>query len=149
MRVLIQRVRRAAVLVDGSEISSIQKGLLLLVAVGKNDEEDDIANLSRKVVNLRIFDDEKGRMNFSIKQVDGKMLSVSQFTLYADTRKGNRPGFDQSSEPGKAKKNWEKFNDMLRGHGVEVEEGIFGARMEVGLVNDGPVTIWLDSEDKN
>ncbi len=144
MRILIQRVKSAKVVVEGEDVSDIKHGLLLLVGVGKDDGAEDFERLSQKVLNLRIFEDEQGKMNLNVKQVNGGILSVPQFTLYADTRKGNRPGFDQSAGPEIAKKYWNRFNNLLRENGVDVKEGIFGAHMEVGLVNDGPVTIWLD-----
>lgn len=146
MRVLIQRVKRAGVIADGRDATKIGYGLLLLVGIAKDDNVEDVDRLSKKVANLRIFEDENGKMNLNVKQVSGSVLSVPQFTLYADTKKGNRPGFDLSAEPGTAKEYWQKFNDLLRTEGVVVEEGIFGAHMEVELVNDGPVTIWLDSK---
>jgi len=145
MRILIQRVKRARVLVVGQTVSEIGRGLLLLVGVGREDTEGDVLRLARKVVSLRIFEDEHGKMNLDIKQTGGSILSVSQFTLYADTKKGNRPGFEQSADPDTAKDYWQRFNNMLRNEGVEVREGTFAAHMEVELVNDGPVTIWLDS----
>lgn len=146
MRILIQRVKSAAVSVDGKIVSEIGKGMLLLAGIGKDDKAEDIEKLAKKVVNLRIFEDEHRKMNLNIKQVEGQILSVSQFTLYADTKKGNRPGFDQSAGPDPAKNLWQRFNILLRNAGIEVKEGIFGAHMEVALINDGPVTIWLDSE---
>jgi D-tyrosyl-tRNA(Tyr) deacylase len=148
MRVLIQRVKRASVIVDEKEVSRIGNGLLLFVGVGRNDGEQDIEYLCKKIANLRIFEDEKGKMNLDIRQTGGQVLSVSQFTLYADTGKGNRPGFDQSTGPGMAKELWERFNAGLQKKGLDVRGGIFGAHMEVALLNDGPVTIWLDSEEK-
>jgi len=148
MRVLVQRVKSAGVSVNLKGVSEIDKGILLLVGIGKDDNSDDIEYMSRKISNLRIFEDEKGKMNFDIKQADGAVLSISQFTLYADTRKGNRPGFDQSADPDKAKVLWEKFNKALKSNGLEVKEGIFGAHMEVGLINDGPVTILIDSRNR-
>ena len=145
MRVLIQRVKSACVTVDGKEVSSIGEGMLLFVGIGKDDSEEDIRYLCRKVASLRIFEDEDGKMNLNVQQVNGQILSVSQFTLYADTKKGNRPGFDRSADPDTAQNYCEKFNESLRKFGLDVREGIFGARMKVDLVNDGPVTIWLDS----
>jgi D-tyrosyl-tRNA(Tyr) deacylase len=149
MRILIQRVKTSKVVVEGRDVSQIGDGLLLFVGVGRDDNENDVEYLAKKVFNLRIFEDEKGKMNLNIQQVNGKILSVSQFTLYANTRKGNRPGFDQSADPAMAEEYWMKFNDLLRSNGVEVQEGVFGAHMKVELLNDGPVTIWLDSKDRS
>jgi D-tyrosyl-tRNA(Tyr) deacylase len=148
MRVLIQRVKSAKVTVEGNNKAHIQAGLLLLVGVGREDSLEDIERICRKIINLRIFEDEKGKMNLNIKQVNADILSVPQFTLYADTRKGNRPGFDHSAEPSMARDYWKKCNELLRQEGVTVKEGVFGAHMEVALINDGPVTIWLDSRQK-
>ena len=147
MRILIQRVKHARVLIDDRSVAEIGPGLLSLVGVGRGDGPDDIERMSKKVVNLRIFEDEDGKMNLNVKQVNGCILSVPQFTLYADTQKGNRPGFDSSAEPQLAKEYWKRFNRLLEESGVNVKEGCFGAHMEVELVNDGPVTIWLDSKD--
>jgi len=143
----MQRVKKARVCVKGREISSIKRGLLLFVGVGKNDTEKDIEYLSKKVINLRIFNDDHGKMNLNIQQVKGQVLSVSQFTLHANTRKGNRPGFDQSAGPAEAKEHWNTFNNLLRTGGIEVREGIFRAQMEIEIINSGPVTIWLDSQE--
>lgn len=143
MKIVIQRVKKAKVGVEGRNIAEIERGLLLLVGVGRDDKLDEIEWLVKKVINLRIFEDEQGKMNLNIKQVDGKILSVPQFTLYADTSRGNRPGFDMSAEPKMAKEYWERFNDMLKVGGIDVKVGIFGARMDVELINDGPVTILL------
>ncbi|MBI5056499.1 MAG: D-tyrosyl-tRNA(Tyr) deacylase [Nitrospirae bacterium] len=148
MRILIQRVKTAKVIVDGQAVTEIGKGLLLLAGIGKDDNKDDIEYLARKAANLRIFEDEMGKMNLNVNQVRGEVLSVSQFTLYADTRKGNRPGFDQSASPDIAEEYWKLFNNMLREEGLTAKEGIFAAHMEVSLINDGPVTIWLDSKSR-
>jgi D-tyrosyl-tRNA(Tyr) deacylase len=145
MRLLIQRVKNAGVSVKGSSAADITQGLLLFVGICRDDGEEDIQHLVKKAVNLRIFEDDFGKMNLSIKQTGGMVLSVPQFTLCADTRKGNRPGFDQSADPETAKRFWERFNELLRREGIQVREGVFGTRMEIGLINDGPVTIWLDS----
>jgi len=148
MRILIQRVKNAKVKVEGITMAEIKSGLLLLVGIRKDDDIEDIERICKKVINLRIFEDEHGKMNLNIKQVNGKILSVPQFTLYADVIKGNRPGFESSAEPDMAKEYWRKFNVLLRQNGIAVEEGVFGAHMEVELINDGPVTIWLDSKQK-
>jgi D-tyrosyl-tRNA(Tyr) deacylase len=149
MRILIQRVKTSKVVVEERDISQIGDGLLLFVGVGRDDNENDVQYLAKKVINLRIFEDEQGKMNLNVYQVKGQILSVSQFTLYANTKKGNRPGFDQSADPEMAEKYWIKFNDLLRGNDIEVQEGMFGAHMEIELLNDGPVTIWLDSKDRS
>lgn len=146
MRIVIQRVKCARVLVGGRSVAEIERGLLLLVGVARDDGEKDIERLSKKVVNLRIFEDEHGKMNLNVKQVNGSILSVPQFTLYADTKKGNRPGFDLSAGPEMAEEYWKKFNALLRDNGINVKQGVFGSHMEVELVNDGPVTILLDSK---
>jgi len=148
MKIVVQRVKKAAVSVEFKNVAEINNGLLLLVGVGKGDDIKDIELLAKKVSNLRIFEDENGKMNLNVSQVKGAILSVPQFTLYADTRKGNRPGFDMSAPPDIAKDFWQKFNGILREAGVNVGEGVFGAHMEVALVNDGPVTILLDSKNK-
>lgn len=144
MRLLIQRVKSCRVCVQGQIVAAIEIGILVLVGIGKNDTLQDIKRLSMKLINLRIFEDKKGKMNLNIKQVNGKILSVPQFTLYADTTRGNRPGFDLSAPPHEAKDYWQRFNNLLIREGVDVEKGVFGAHMEVELTNDGPVTIWLD-----
>lgn len=147
MRALIQRVKSAKVTVNKEVVSEISAGLLILLGIGKGDDEADITRLSKKVINMRIFDDARGKMNLDIKEKSGQILSVPQFTLYADTRKGNRPGFNLSAEPKIAKEYWMKFNNLIENEGISIREGVFGAHMEVELVNDGPVTIWLDSKN--
>ncbi|MFH1753610.1 MAG: D-aminoacyl-tRNA deacylase [Candidatus Omnitrophota bacterium] len=148
MRVLLQRVNRAKVSVDGKDIAAIDRGLLLLVGIGRDDSGDDITIMANKVSKLRVFEDAEGKMNLDLTQAHGAVLSVPQFTLYADTRKGNRPGFDASAAPDIAKMAWKGFNEAIRKNGIAVCEGEFGAHMEVELTNDGPVTIWLDSKEK-
>jgi D-tyrosyl-tRNA(Tyr) deacylase len=148
MRVLVQRVKSARITIKSHIEACINSGLLLFIGIGKNDKEGDMEWMARKIANLRIFEDENGKMNLDIKQVMGEILSVSQFTLFADTRKGTRPGFDQSAEPDTAKNYWLQFNQLLQQHDIVVKEGIFGAHMQVELINDGPVTIWLDSQQR-
>ncbi len=149
MRILIQRVKKADVTVDGNLVSDIGKGLLVFAGIGKEDGADDLERLAVKLSGLRIFEDDQGKMNLNIKQAGGSILSVSQFTLYADTKKGNRPGFGQSAHPDIAREYWLKFNNLLLEKGLDVKAGIFGADMEVNLTNDGPVTIWMDSRINN
>ena len=146
MRVLLQRVKQASVEIDGNVNGEIGQGLLLLVGFTENDGDKEIEYLARKVLNARIFSDADDKMNLNLQQVSGSILSISQFTLYAQTRKGNRPSFTRAQNPDIASKNYDKFNEKLRESGVQVETGIFGADMQVSLVNDGPVTIILDSE---
>ena len=146
MRAVIQKVTQANVVVNNEEISNIDRGLLVLVAVKENDDMDDLAYLKKKIEKLRIFEDEEGKMNLSIKDVGGKVLLVSQFTLYGDVRKGNRPSFIESAKPDKANKYYEILKDELIEDGFDVETGKFQAHMEVSLINDGPCTIIIDSE---
>jgi D-tyrosyl-tRNA(Tyr) deacylase len=145
MKVVLQRVKEASVSVEGVEKDSIGKGLLLLVGVGKGDTAGAAADMARKIGKMRIFEDDKGKMNLDIKQAGGEVLSVPQFTLLGSTQKGNRPGFDDAAEPARAEALWKGFNEVLRKEDIAVGEGEFGARMEVKLVNDGPVTFILDS----
>ena len=145
MRSLVQRVKSAHVSVQGQKVASIGQGLLLFAGIGRDDDDTDVEYMCNKIVNLRIFEDAQGKMNFNVSQINGQILSVSQFTLYGNIRKGNRPGFDESAEPLKAKDLWIAFNNRLRDKGADVKEGVFGAHMEVELINDGPVTIWIDS----
>ncbi|MDH6367280.1 MULTISPECIES: D-aminoacyl-tRNA deacylase [unclassified Breznakia] len=147
MRVLIQRVKHASVTIDGALYSEIQQGYVLLVGITTDDTKEISEKLAKKVAQLRIFEDEDGKMNFDIQQVGGSILSISQFTLYADTKKGNRPGFSRAARPEQANPLYEMFNEQLRTHGLHVKTGVFGADMKVELCNDGPVTIMLDSEE--
>ena len=144
MRALVQRVSEARVSVDGAVVGEIGAGLLVLVCAMRADDEAQSAWLARKVVNLRIFRDDDDRMNRALRDTGGAALVVSQFTLAAETR-GNRPGFSTAAAPDEGRRLYEHFSDQIRGEGVTVANGIFGADMQVALVNDGPVTIWLDS----
>ena len=146
MRVLLQRVSRATVSVDGEAISSIGIGYVLLVGVGRGDETSQVDRLADKIVRLRIFRDADGKTNLPIAEVDGEALVVSQFTLYADTRKGRRPSFVYAADPTEAEELVEAFAQALETRGLKVGRGVFGAEMEVELVNDGPFTMWLDGE---
>jgi D-tyrosyl-tRNA(Tyr) deacylase len=144
MRALLQRVSKASVTIEGQTISSIGKGLLILLGVGHNDGEEQVKFLAEKIANLRVFEDEQGKTNLSILDVKGEALLVSQFTLYADTRKGRRPSFIDAALPKVAEPLVNRFAGLLRGHGIPTQTGKFGAHMEVEIHNDGPVTIWLE-----
>jgi D-tyrosyl-tRNA(Tyr) deacylase len=144
MRALIQRVSKAGVIVESQTISRIGKGLLILLGVGHGDGEEQAAFLAGKTANLRIFEDGQGKTNLSILDVKGEAIVVSQFTLYADTRKGRRPSFIDAALPDVAEPLVQRFAEHLRGHGVPTQTGQFGAHMEVEIHNDGPVTIWLE-----
>lgn len=145
MKVVIQRVKKAQVVIDEELAGDIKQGLLLLVGVGPDDEQEDLDYAVRKITNMRIFSDDMGKMNLSVQDVKGSILSVSQFTLFADTKKGNRPAFTGAAKPDKAKQLYNAFNEALA-QCVPVETGVFGADMHVSLVNDGPVTIILDTK---
>ena len=144
MRVLIQRVTSASVKVDGKIVGKIGKGFLVFLGIYEEDTEEKIEKLTKKIINLRIFNDENDKMNLSIKDVKGEILLISQFTLCADTRKGNRPSFVSAKNPKDANVIYEKTIESIRNEGIIVEKGIFGADMKVELLNDGPVTILLD-----
>jgi D-aminoacyl-tRNA deacylase len=144
MRALLQRVSKASVIVEGRTISAIGKGLLVLLGVGHGDGEQQAAFLAEKIANLRIFEDEQGKTNLSILDVKGEAIVVSQFTLYADARKGRRPSFTDAALPEVAEPLVDRFIELLRGQGVPTQSGKFGAHMEVEIHNDGPVTIWLE-----
>ena len=145
MRALLQRVSRAEVRIADEQIGEISLGLVVFVGVGHDDTEAASDALARQVADLRIFADEAGKTNRSLLEVGGDVLVVSQFTLYADTSRGRRPGFTNAAPPDKANALYERFAETLRGLGVRVATGRFGAEMEVELVNDGPFTIWLDT----
>ena len=144
MRVVVQRVSKASCTIDGEVYSKIDKGYLLLVGFTHTDSMKEVKYLAKKIANLRVFEDENGKMNLSLKTVGGKILSISQFTLYADTKDGNRPAFIKAMNPTDASLLYDAFNNELRTYDIEVLTGIFGADMKIELLNDGPVTIIYD-----
>jgi len=146
MRVVLQRVKEASVTVDQEVIGQIKQGFLLLVGVTHEDTIEQVNWLADKIAGLRVFEDEEERMNRSLQDVDGQILSVSQFTLYGDVKKGRRPAFTEAAKPDVANELYEAFNDRLRAQGLTVETGQFGAMMDIALVNDGPVTLILEKE---
>ena len=148
MRALVQRVSEAKVIVDQETVGKIQHGLLVLVGVGKEDTLDDVLWLAKKVMGLRIFTDSEGKMNLSVDQVGGRILAVSQFTLYGDCRRGRRPSFEKAGRPEHAEPLFEEFVKTIRENGLECETGRFQTHMNVHLCNDGPVTLWIDSHDR-
>jgi D-tyrosyl-tRNA(Tyr) deacylase len=145
MKAVIQRVKSAQVYVDGRLSGKIGNGLLVFVGVGKGDDENDVSYLVSKLPDLRIFEDTSGKFNLSLKELNGELLIVSQFTLYGDCKKGRRPSFTEAEEPTTAKSLYERLINRLREQGIPVQTGEFQAKMEVHLVNDGPVTLLLDS----
>ncbi|HLS20910.1 MAG TPA: D-aminoacyl-tRNA deacylase [Bacillota bacterium] len=147
MRVVLQRAKNARVLVDEEVVGEIDKGLVVLVGMTHDDTIDDLKYMVNKLINLRIFEDDQGKMNLSLKDVSGSILSISQFTLYGDTRKGRRPNFMQAARPEQANKLYETFNQMIRDEGIDVATGQFGAMMQVELTNDGPVTLMIDTDE--
>ncbi|MBM3143868.1 MAG: D-tyrosyl-tRNA(Tyr) deacylase [Chloroflexi bacterium] len=144
MRVVVQRVSRGRVSVDGRAIAEIQSGLVILLGISPDDGEEQIEYLTHKVANLRIFEDDEGKLNRSILDVDGEALVISQFTLYADTRKGRRPSFTDAATPEAADPLVKRFAEKLTSEGVPTKTGVFGAHMLVEIHNDGPVTIWME-----
>lgn len=146
MRAVVQRVSKARVLVEGNVVGQIGEGLVVLLGVGADDSEKDAEYLAGKVVNLRVFDDSEGKMNFSLLDVKGELLVVSQFTLYGDCRKGRRPAYDKAANPEQAVVLYENFINQCRNYGVRVETGQFRAMMTVEIFNEGPVTLLLDSK---
>ncbi len=144
MRALLQRVSKASVTVDGQVVSEIGKGLLILLGIGQGDGEEQAAFLAEKTANLRIFEDEQGKSNLSVLDIGGEAIVVSQFTLYADTRKGRRPSFTDAALPQVAEPLVERFVELLRAQGVPTQTGKFRAHMAVEIHNDGPVTVWLE-----
>ncbi|MCC5894812.1 MAG: D-tyrosyl-tRNA(Tyr) deacylase [Alkalibacterium sp.] len=148
MRAVIQRTTKASVSVNEEITGEIAEGFVVLLGVEEADTEEDVDYLARKIANMRIFEDEDGKMNRSLKDVNGEVLSISQFTLHADTKKGNRPSFTGAAGPEKAEALYNLFNLKLKETGLPVSEGIFGAHMVVSLINDGPVTITMDTKNK-
>ncbi|ANE42133.1 D-tyrosyl-tRNA(Tyr) deacylase [Fervidobacterium ngatamarikiense] len=146
MRAVVQRVTKASVSVDNEVVGKISNGIVILLGVGKDDTEEDAKYLAEKIVNLRIFDDEDGKMNLSLLDVKGRALIISQFTLYGDCRRGRRPSYSDSAPPDLAKALYEKFIELVKNYDVHVETGIFAAHMLVEIHNDGPVTLLLDSK---
>lgn len=146
MKVVLQRSKKASVTVDGTVTGAIEHGYVLLVGLTHTDTQEDAVYVAKKIAGLRLFEDEDGKMNRSIDETGGAILSVSQFTLYGDTRKGRRPSFIEAARPETAEPLYDYFNEQLRAYGLTVETGIFGAMMDVALVNDGPVTIIVESK---
>lgn len=146
MRAVVQRVRNASVTVDNSIVGRISKGLLVFLGVGEGDDESDLSYLIDKIIGLRIFQDDNDKMNLSLLDIEGELLVISQFTLYGDVRKGKRPSFTKSAHPEIGETLYKEFISRAKNSGLKVESGIFGAHMDVELLNDGPVTILLDSK---
>lgn len=147
MRAVIQRVTYASLKVEGELISQIENGFLVFLGVGRGDDEAKSQKLAKKIANMRIFEDENGKMNRSLSDIGGEILLVSQFTLYADCKQGNRPSFINAESPERAKKLYDDFKILLEGYNIKVKTGVFGADMKISLLNDGPVTIILDDRD--
>ncbi|WP_390409350.1 D-aminoacyl-tRNA deacylase [Lacticaseibacillus jixiensis] len=148
MKAVIQRVSQASVTIDGQVHGAIDAGFMVLLGVAPDDDESDVAYLVRKLSKLRVFSDAAGKMNLALADVNGAVLSISQFTLFADTKKGNRPSFINAAKPELGERLYHEFNTQLRALGLTVAEGVFGADMQVALINDGPVTIIIDTKEK-
>ena len=148
MKIVLQRVSEANVKVDNQIVGAIEKGLMLLIGVDETDESSDADWLVRKIIDVRVFSDDDGKMNHSVKDIDGEILCISQFTLISDYKKGNRPSYIKAAKPDKASPLFEYFKDELKKSGLKIESGIFGADMKVSLINDGPVTLVFDSKTK-
>lgn len=146
MRAVVQRVAKGSVEIEGKVVGSIGKGLMVLLGVSENDTMDDVNYMADKVVNLRVFDDEEGKMNYSLLDIKGELLVVSQFTLYGDCRKGRRPNYMAAAKPEKADELYQEFVKACKAYQVKTETGVFQADMQVNIINDGPVTLILDSE---
>ncbi len=146
MRAVVQRVLESSVSVDGEVVGAIGKGIMVLLGVEEGDTEKEVQYIADKVMGLRIFEDEEGKMNHSLQEVEGELLAVSQFTLLGDARKGRRPSYSNAARPEEANRLYEYFVDKVRATGTKVEKGVFQADMKVSLINDGPVTILLDSQ---
>lgn len=147
MRVVIQKSLHSSVTIDKEITGQIDKGFVLLVGVTHDDTPADADYCARKIAKIRLFEDQDDKINLSLTEVDGAILSISQFTLFADTRKGNRPSFTNSAKADQAEELYDYFNEQLRGHGFQVETGRFGAMMQVSILNDGPVTVLIDSKN--
>jgi len=147
VRAVVQRVKRSWVKVNGRVVGEIGRGLNILLGVGKGDKEEDVKKLARKIANLRIFEDERGKFQHSLLDIKGEALIISQFTLYANVRKGRRPSFEEAEEPKRAEELYSRFVEEMKELGVKVQTGVFGAMMEVYIENWGPVTIVLDSSE--
>lgn len=147
MRVIVQRVNYAKCHIDGQVYSEINHGFMILVGIKETDTNAEIEKVAKKVAGLRVFDDENGKMNLNLETVGGEILSISQFTLFADCKKGNRPSFVSAMKPPKANEMYEYFNTLLRNSGFTVKTGVFGGEMKIELINDGPITIFIDSDD--
>ena len=146
MRAIVQRVTKASVSVDCETVGKIDKGFMVLVGVGEDDDETDLKYIADKIINLRVFEDENEKMNLSLNDISGELLVISQFTLFGDCRKGRRPSFDKAGEPKRAKELYEKLCEYFNECGIKTQTGIFAADMQVELINDGPVTLMLDSK---